>query len=93
MAGLGWAHLFVLGKWLKMCRKVEALRGAVQELARKMSPSGVEYDAVQHFDRPGRLRRLGWGAGGGPHRETNEHADRFNQGSPSGQLPLLALWS
>lgn len=26
-------------------------------------------------------------------RETNEHADRFNQRSPSGQLPLLAHWS
>lgn len=29
---------------------------------------------------------------GGP-GETNEHADRFNQRSPSGQLPLLAHWS
>lgn len=29
---------------------------------------------------------------GGP-EETNEHADRFNQRSPSGQLPLLAHWS
>lgn len=96
MAGLGWAHLFMLAKWLKMYRKVEALKrsealkGATQALARKMSPSGVEYGAVQHFDRRSRLGRVGWGR---PHRETNEHADRFNQGSPSGQLPLLAHWS
>ena len=29
----------------------------------------------------------------GDDSETNEHADRFNQGSPSGQLPLLAKYS
>lgn len=96
MAELGWADLFMPGTWLKMYRKAEELKrpkaskGAMQELARKMSPSGDENDAVQPFDRRGRLGRVWWG---GPHRETNEHADRFNQGSPSGQLPLLAHWS
>lgn len=36
--------------------------------------------------------RLSKSRRGGP-EETNEHADRFKQRSPSGQLPLLAHWS
>lgn len=61
--GWAWAHLFVLGKWLKMHRKVEelkrskAFRRAKQELDSEMSPPGGEHGAVQHFDRRG---RLGW---------------------------------
>lgn len=65
VAGLGWAHLFVLGKWLKMCSKgrgVETCEGFEGRSAGVSKENVAIWCRIRHgaaFRPP--LRRLGWG--------------------------------